>query len=319
MTADLPDYDSLPPAPGGGRSAWRLFGEADCVGLLNLQTPERVAAAARLVRRGAVFPLNAPMDVIAPPMFARGQLRRTTLRVRERRALDDVWDNFYPQSSSHWDSLAHVAFENDAFYNGAALDDVLGGRNTIDHFARRGIAGRAVLLDVCAALHEAGRPYDPGGGAAFTVEDLELSRRRAGVDLRPGDVLLMRTGFLEWYVAQPAERRAELARADGLSAPGVEHSEAMARYLWNTHVSAVAADCPSVEVWPRDGSPGAWPFGFLHNMLLGQFGMAVGEQFWLRELAEDCAADGMHEMLFTAAPLNVAGGIGSPANALAIK
>jgi kynurenine formamidase len=139
------------------------------------------------------------------------------------------------------------------------------------------------------------------------------------VDFRPGDVLLIRTGFLEWYVAQPAERRAELAAPEGLRAPGVEHSEAMARYLWNTHVSAVAADCPSVEVWPRDGSPSARPFGFLHTMLLGQFGMALGEQFWLRELAEDCASDGVHEMFFTAAPLNVVGGIGSPANALAIK
>ena len=318
MTPDLPNYDFLPPARGESRSAWRLFGDADSVGLLNLQTPERVAAAARLVGRGAVFPLSAPMDVIEPPMFERGQLRRRTLR-RERRGLDDVWDNFYPQSSSHWDALGHVAFENDAFYNGATLDDVLGGRNTIDHFARRGIAGRAVLLDVRAALEEAGRPYDPGSATAFTVEDLELTRRRAGVDLRPGDVLLLRTGFREWYVAQSRQRRAELAAEDGLRAPGVEHSEAMARYLWNAHVSALAADCPSVEVWPRDGSPGAWPFGFLHRILIGQFGMALGEQFWLRELAEDCASDGVYEMFFTAAPLNVVGGIGSPANALAIK
>ena len=43
----LPRYDDLPPAPRGGRLAWGLFGAEDNAGLLNLQTPERVAAAAR--------------------------------------------------------------------------------------------------------------------------------------------------------------------------------------------------------------------------------------------------------------------------------
>jgi hypothetical protein len=54
-------------------------------------------------------------------------------------------------------------------------------------------------------------------------------------------------------------------------------------------------------------------------MLLGQFGMAIGELWWLDELAEDCAADGIHEFLLTSAPLNTRGGYGSTANALAIK
>ena len=49
---ELPSYAELPPAPRGGRSAWGLFGEGDNLGLVNLMTPERVAAAARLVRRG---------------------------------------------------------------------------------------------------------------------------------------------------------------------------------------------------------------------------------------------------------------------------
>jgi hypothetical protein len=49
---ELPDYADLPPAPRGGRSAWGLFGAGDNLGLVNLMTPQRVAAAARLVRRG---------------------------------------------------------------------------------------------------------------------------------------------------------------------------------------------------------------------------------------------------------------------------
>ena len=47
-------------------------------------------------------------------------------------------------------------------------------------------------------------------------------------------------------------------------------------------------------------------------------GLAVGEMFVLDALAEACAADGIYEGLFCAAPLNKVGGSGSPANALAI-
>jgi hypothetical protein len=54
-------------------------------------------------------------------------------------------------------------------------------------------------------------------------------------------------------------------------------------------------------------------------MLIGQFGMALGELWWLRDLAGDCAADGIYEMFLVSAPLNAPGGIGSPANAVAIK
>ena len=70
---------------------------------------------------------------------------------------------------------------------------------------------------------------------------------------------------------------------------------------------------------PADQGSQAHPFGFLHNMLIGQFGMALGELWWLSDLAADCAADGVYEMFAVSAPMNAPGGIGSPANAVAIK
>jgi hypothetical protein len=54
-------------------------------------------------------------------------------------------------------------------------------------------------------------------------------------------------------------------------------------------------------------------------MLIGQFGMALGELWWTEELAADCAADGVYEVFVVSTPLHLPGGIGSPANALAIK
>jgi kynurenine formamidase len=57
----------------------------------------------------------------------------------------------------------------------------------------------------------------------------------------------------------------------------------------------------------------------LHRVLIGLLGFAIGELWNLEDLAQDCATDGVYEFLLASAPLNVTGGIGSPANALAIK
>ena len=66
--SELPRYQDLPTAPRGGRSAWGLFGPDDNLGLVNLMTPERVAAAARLVRTGRMFPLDLPLGSVAPAL-----------------------------------------------------------------------------------------------------------------------------------------------------------------------------------------------------------------------------------------------------------
>jgi kynurenine formamidase len=317
----LPRYDELPAAEGGGRSGWGLFGPLDSVGLLNMQTAESVLAATRLVTKGMVFPLDAALDAIDPPLSASRGLPRHRLLHQPGpglEGLDDVYDNFYPQTSSQWDSLAHVAYSRGVFYNAATDEDVLTGRrNTIDYWARRGIAGRGVLLDVERALRADGASYSPQDATAFSVADLERARALAGVSFSPGCIVLLRTGFVGWYRDQPRRDRVRLARK--LRAPGIEHSEDMARYLWDSGIMAIASDTFAVEVWPPDPAPGSFPFGFLHRILIGQFGMALGELWWLDDLAEDCAQDGVYEFLLTSAPLNAPGGIGSPPNALAIK
>ncbi len=310
----LPKYDELPLAPNGGRSGWGLFGEDDNVGLFNLVTSEAVREAARLVRKGSVFPLNAPVDAFTVAR-RRGLPRHRLLHVDGSFSFDDVYDNFYPQLSSQWDSLGHVGYDVDVYYNGASESDVASGRrNTIDHWARRGIAGRAVLLDMVRTFADSSRPYDPGRAVAFTVDDVELARRRASLEFRPGDILILHTGFGAWYREQSPGVQA--AVAETVEIPGLEHSEDMCRYLWDAHIAAVGSDNFAVEVFPPDRDR---PTGFLHRMLIGQFGMALGELWWTADLANDCAEDGVCEMFFTSAPLHGVGGVGSPANALALK
>lgn len=316
---NLPDYDDLPEAGWGGRSAWGLFGDDDVVGLMNLMTPERVRSAIGLVESGRVFPLDAPLDFFDPPLFQRA---RYAIDVRigiEGRSIDEVYQHFNPQAFSQWDSLAHVPYRSDMFYNGATLQEVLEGRNSVGHWAKRGIVARGLLLDLQRSAERNGRPYVPGSEHAFTVEDLERARVEAGVEFTDGAVIVLRTGFMDWYSGLSPEQRVQASTAENLKACGIERTEEMARYLWNSHASAVVADNPSVEVFPVDFSADAAPWGFLHKILIGQLGLGLGELWWLEDLARDCAEDGRNEFLLTSAPFNSPTGVGSTANALAIK
>jgi kynurenine formamidase len=312
---NLPSYDELPLASEGGRSAWSLFGPEDNVGLFNLLTPERVVDAAKLIRKGTVFPLDAPIDAFFPSIAASRTVARHTVKHDRALTFDDVYDNFYPQGSSQWDSLGHVGYAPDRFYNGASEEDVaLGRRNTIEHWAQRGLAGRAIVLDMVRTMAEAGRPYELGTGTAFGVEELELARQRANVEFAPGDILIMHTGYAAWLKGRTREERAALSR--DIVTPGLAHGEETCRYLWDSHIAAIASDTFSAEAFPADIED---VFSFLHRILIGQFGMAIGELWWTEDLAADCAADGVCEVFFTSAPLNAPGALGSTANALAIK
>ncbi len=313
----LPAFDQLPVADGAPpQSGWWLFGKDDQVGLFNLQTPERIAAAARLVTRGTMFPLNWEMELPTPPLYGRGAVRQTIFR--NPNGHDDVLDNFFPQASSQWDSLVHVGHPQHGFYNGIVPEDVTGQPGTrggIEHWARRGIAGRGVLLDVARFLEQAGRPIDAGERIAITVDDLEACRAAQGVEIHPGDVLIIRTGWIPWYLQQDAATRRAITVPANLRAPGLASGETMARYLWDLHVVAACSDCPALEAWPPLPESG----GFLHWYLIGLFGMAIGELWYLEALAADCASDGRYEFFFTSAPLNKLGGVGSPPNAIAFK
>ena len=56
-----------------------------------------------------------------------------------------------------------------------------------------------------------------------------------------------------------------------------------------------------------------------HWVVIPAMGLTMGEMFYLAELAEDCAQDGVYEFFFTGPPLVITGGTGSPINPLAIK
>jgi kynurenine formamidase len=172
-----------------------------------------------------------------------------------------------------------------------------------------------VLADVARWRASVGRPIEAGASDIIEPSDLVETLAAQGSAVEPGDVLLIRTGWIAWYRSLDDGARAELAahrpRTCGLR-PGRE----TAGVLWDMHIAALAMDNPAVEVWPPTSFDEE---GFAHVALLPLLGLPLGELWDLDRLADDCASDGVYTSFFTAAPLNVHGGVGSPANAIAIK
>jgi kynurenine formamidase len=310
--AELPVHKGAPPG-----SSWGVFGEGDELGTLNFIGPEQVRAAAELVRTGRVFALNWDVALPAPPFFMRQAPKHTIFEKFDGVVLDDWLDSFYLQGSTQWDGLRHFSDAEYGWYSGATRADVSTtgpGRLGIEHLARRGIAARGVLLDVARALERDGVELDPFDFFPIGPELLERVAEVQGVALRAGDVLLVRTGWVEAYERLDQGEREQLAAAGRPGSPGL-YGEELPAFLWNRGIAAVAADNPALEA----AHPGTGSDLSLHKALLARLGMPLGELWVLAPLAADCAADGVFECFLTSAPLNVGGGAGSPANALAVK
>ena len=319
---DLPSYSELPVrADRPPRSSWGLWGDDDELGTVNLLTQERAVRGLGLARHGRVFPLNWELEQPNPPFYGRQPLVHHIDRpLPGLPILDDSMDTFFTQASSQWDALCHVGHPEHGFYNGRVDADFTGTpgtRNGIEHYARRGLVGRGVLLDMARLFEAEGHPIDGGTQVEFTPDDLERARVAAGLEFEPGDVLILRTGWRQWYLGADEATKRDLAEDSlaRLKTPGVIGGEAMAEYLWNQHFSAVAADNPAFEAWPHALEVDQ----YLHYRLIALLGIPMGEMWFVEDLAADCAADGVNEFLFTSAPLNLLGGVGSPPNALAIK
>ncbi|WP_330231482.1 cyclase family protein [Nocardia sp. NBC_00508] len=313
----LPSYHELvsrSDRPSG--SSWGVWGDDDVFGSLNLLTPERVTSAAKLVRKGAVFPVNWEMELPDPPLFGRAGFTHRVNWLPGRLGHDDELDGWNTQSSSQWDGFRHLRSVQHGFYSGVA-----DAEHGVHHWARRGVVGRAVILDIARWRSGIGRPLDMSAADPIDAEELLKVADYQDVSLQEGDVLLIRTGWIDWY--KGLDDAARKALAGNLTTPGLRSCERTAELLWDLHVAAVAADNPALEVYPPEIPPGSDAADlvdvFAHMRLLPLLGIPIGELFDLDRLAEDCVTDGVWEGLFTSAPLNLRGGVASPPNALVIK
>ena len=309
--AGRPKYSELPDG-----SAWDVLDPN--LGSLELLTADRVAAAAKLVRTGKRFALDLPLHLPSPPFFGREPFRHEIFDLGMDNVLDDRLDNFFPQCSTQWDGFGHFGHPELGFFGGRSGDDVKHATQGIEAWAEIGIAGRGVLLDVA-------RQIDIPGDDSFTVTPAHLLATIAaqGVELREGDVLCVRVGWINWYKGLDDAGRAEVSAGsqdytfERFRTPGLGPGPEIAELLWDHGIAAIAVDNPGVE--PFGPSMFASAADSVHTRVLAMLGIPLGEFFDLDALADDCASDGVYEFLFTSKPLGIRGGLGSPPNAMAIK
>jgi kynurenine formamidase len=195
---------------------------------------------------------------------------------------------------THIDALSHVSHDG-RLHGGVDADAAQAGGTFSEHGAEKipPMICRGVLLDIASAHGVDVLP----AGYGVTAKDLE----RTGVEVRPGDVALVRTGWARHFADAPTY----LGQTDGV--PGV--TEDAARWLVERGVRATGADTTAYERIPPGAGHRVLP---VHRILLVESGVYILEHLNLEE------AVGLTEFVFVLAPLRIVGGTGSPVRPFAV-
>jgi len=329
----LPSYRDLLNRADGQPfgSAWGIFGSADELGLVNLIDEAAVLRGRSAIRSGKVHNLELRLDAFRPALLPMRAPVIHTVLAPSPYERDDKLDNLFLQSSTQIDGLRHISHWEHGFYNGIQPESIQdsSGPLGIHRWSEHGIITRGILLDLPAWYAHANVEYDPSSPHPITADDLRSASEWQGVTFEPGDALLVRTGWLSYALSAAPEVRAQWHVR--FTNPGLDQSEAMADWLWDSHVALVASDNATVERYPPlHGSPfvssdeaerrnRSYLTGMIHRIWIPLLGMALGKLWDLDGLASACTADGVWEFMLSAKPLNVEGGVGSPASAVAIR
>jgi len=308
-------------------NAWGAYGDKDERGFLNRQTDAVVAAAASEIKTGTRVSLNAALDFQGDrPLFGRQVFQKDVYQKKPRIVHDDTW-HFNTQSSSQWDGLRHFGYQSaQRFYNDTTVEDIAGSTERaksqpnilgIQNLEKHGIVGRGILIDFARWKDGPGRDV-PGVSdfksferSGIKLEWLKEILKWQGTEVKFGDLLIVRSGFMKAYHALSDADIAHLQALHPPSLGGVEQSEELLQWIWE-NFSAVAADHPSFEQWP---TPYEWS---CHEVFLAGWGCPIGELFELEELSRVCEKLGRWSFFVTSEVVNVPGGVASPPNALAI-
>ena len=183
-------------------------------------------------------------------------------------------------------------------------------------------SGAGSLVDVEGLLAAEGTPLDHRIGPALDVDLLDRALHAQGERVRPGDLLLVHTGWTRWFLDADPDLRAEVR--DGRRATGFRQSRELPAWLWDHQVALFATDTFAVEVLPvvpdspyLDTAPE--DAGMMHQELIAKLGVPLGELWNLTDLAADSRRTGRWDALVVVKPLHLVGGVGSPPNATAIR
>ena len=200
-------------------------------------------------------------------------------------------------AGTHVDAIGHQA-ENMRMFGGipvSAANQGPGGLTELTAETLPAIIRRGVLIDLAAARGDRLPPR-------YLVERDELTAvaDRQGVAVRPGDVLLIHTG---WGAAW--------RDPDYITGGGMARS--CGEWAVEQQVFAVGADNMSWDL-PGYTDPMLGHSLPNHTLLLARAGILIFENL----LLEDLAATGAREFVFVSLPLKLVGATGSPTRPVAI-
>jgi kynurenine formamidase len=298
------------------QSNWGRWGAEDELGTINLITPAKRAAAARLVRDGVAVTGARPIVTDITPdttfqvmrfMVDSGEGRDTASaeRLRARRGAGEfIGMVFHGYTVTHIDTPAHFFWEG-KLYNGRSCNLITSREGaTVEavELLHDGVVSRGVLLDV--ARTRGVRWLEPGEGVM--PEDVEAAERAAGVRVEAGDILVVRTGY---YARRLAEGPAHPLHA---GSPG-PHA-ALLPWLKERGVAVWGSDTHNDVTptpYPALGSP-------FHIGALVGLGLWLIDNMNLEDIATACADRGRWEFMLTLAPLRLRNVTGSPVNPIAL-
>ena len=285
---------------------WGRWGPDDQVGAVNMVTPEKRAAAARLVRSGRAVSMSRDFPKTSAPNNSNPAHHYMKVSQRGANAnsgacADYLGIYYHGLAATHLDALCHV-WDEYGMWNGRNPAEVLtfdGAAWGSVHHWKEGIITRGVLLDV--PKHR-GEPFVTMDKPVHGWE-LEDIAREEGVSLQPGDALVVYSGREEWdKVNSPYG-------SGGKGSPGL-------------HASCLKlvreSDC-CLLVWDMmDLSPTGYDVPWSVHGAIFAYGIGLLDNALLQPLAEACTQEGRYEFMLTVNPLPVVGGTGSPVNPIAL-
>jgi kynurenine formamidase len=290
-----------------------IWGKDDEVGALNGLSNETVLAALRRVKQGKVYDLGITYSrsSFKWPGHSPGEV--ITFRSPEGVKRQGDHEFILPKnnpSGMGWhscalfindnvgtqiDGLGHVTVgEDNHWYNGYREADWGGnfGVRKCDATTIPPIVARGLLLDIAALKKVDALPAH----YAISPQDVDAAVARQKVKLRPGDVVLFRTGAMRYW----GKDGADIDKLKELDSAGI--TLATAKYLVERYGTImIGSDTSGLEVNPApQGSDSFIP---VHKYLLIEQGVHIGEFHNLEDLAREQA----YEFCYVAATNKIAG------------
>jgi kynurenine formamidase len=286
------------------RRNWGRWGDRGSAGAINLITPQKRLAAARLVRNGRMVSLSRPFPVtpsVENPRPAHHYMFSEARPHGGGVAMDYYGVFYHGTATTHIDALCHV-WNQDGMWDGKHPNEVIaytGAKyGTIDQWSD-GILTRGVLLDV--PKHRRA-PYVTMDAPVHGWE-LEEIAKEEGVKLEPGDAVLVYSGR-EAYAKEHGGVWGGLPQRPGLHATCLP-------FLRDNDVS--------ILVWDMmDAGPNEYQVPWTVHGAIFAYGVALVDNALLEPLAQACAQERRYEFMLTLNPLRVIGGTGSPVNPIAV-